>query len=202
MGNNGTAYTSWVSLLTGAVPSTNTEAYVATNKAPGWTAYASVDYVLATPEVKTVQAEGGITLHPGGNQITVETGIIQRERAKLYLYNGKYYINADPSSKLSKRTLIVLTVYKGSEVDTKWVSLNHSGDKIATYGNMQVSSNQADVDPNANYYVTYIPLDKYTLTANVTQIDAQYARGISGVLSELAKAMRTVTKRTVGRILH
>lgn len=168
--NNGTTYTGWVSILTGAAPTTNTEDYVAVNKAPGWTAYATVDYALATPEIKTIPVEGGITLHPGGNQITVETGVVQREKVT--------FSSSTKRATTANRSARILGVYKGAEPES---FVMHAS------GAQTLPQLVNAVESGKDYYVTYIALDKYNLTANVTDISVQYKDGLSGVVSDLAK---------------
>lgn len=190
--NDGSKYTSWVSILTGSTPATNTEAFVAANKAPGWTAYATADYVLATPEIKPINVEGAISLHPGGNQIAIETGIILREKVSIFLSSstGKYHINAG-NSTLNNRTDNILAVYKWDVEDVVWKKKWRSdGDSNNdTRGPLSVEADPNDVDPNAEYYVSYIAMDKYKLTANV--IDASCIYGAN---------TKTILDRTVSNV--
>ncbi|GGF86956.1 hypothetical protein [Paenibacillus aceti] len=176
--NDGSKYTSWISLLDGKAPATNTEAYVSTNKAPNWDCYATLDYALDKPEIKPIKTEGAISLHPGGNQLTVATGIIQREKVKLQKNaNGVYFISGVTST--SKRTNRILQVYKEADPDPVWWIYVASNNGMA-----YAEAAEKDVDPNADYYVTYTTLDKYDYTANVTQLDVSYKAGISATLSD------------------
>lgn len=122
---------------------------------------------LATPVESVIsKAEGAITLHPGGNQISVETGVIQREK-----------VTFDPSTKrgtTSKRSARIIAVYKGADPEP-----------FTTYtsGSQTLPQLVNAVDSAASYYVTYITLDKYAYTTNVTQVDAKYTAGLSGSVS-------------------
>ncbi|GGG13581.1 phage tail protein [Paenibacillus aceti] len=181
--NDGTKYTSWVSIIDGKPPVTNTESYVAANKAHGWTAWATMDYALAIPEIKPIKTEGTISLHSGGNQLTVETGFIQREKAVLHFSTGtnKYYINSNtPGTQLSRRPRRILSIYKESFFDNRsWSILVNN-----TNNNSWAEAVPENVDLSKNYYVTYITADKYDYTANVNQLDVSYKAGINAALSD------------------
>lgn len=192
--NNGTAYTSWVSLLDGSAPATNTEAWVSANKAPGWTGWATLDYALASAAVPVAvtNAEGSITLHPGGNQISVDTGLIQREKVTPVLYapDNKYYINAvSTSSKPKYRVQRFLSIYKGAEVDSAWGITPHNAVGEVVFGSVALGISVANFDSTKDYYVTYIALDKYGLTANVTETAATWRTGLSGVVSDVVQSV-------------
>ncbi|WP_206109385.1 pyocin knob domain-containing protein [Paenibacillus apii] len=193
--NNGTVYTSWVSVLDGSAPSTNTEAWVAANKAPGWTAWASLDYALgsATAPMPVENAEGSITLHPGKNQISVETGVIQREPVTP-IWNATssvWEINRSGSysaSQTSKRVAKFLELYADEEpLPDVWVVIAMGG--LDTANGTRTNIQPAYYDPNADYYVTYIALDKYALTSNVTETIATYRTGLGGVASDLVQSV-------------
>ncbi|KHL97369.1 hypothetical protein QW71_00740 [Paenibacillus sp. IHB B 3415] len=190
--NNGTAYTSWVSIIDGSAPATNTEAWVAANKAPGWTAWATLDYALASAVTPVIipNAEGSITLHPGGNQISVETGVIQREKVVPKLDSGSYYIISQSSTnywgnaKLRHPARVILAVFKGAENDTRNWTFTPD-----TYGGLNARTLPANYDASADYYVTYSALDKYALTANVTDTASTWRTGLGGVTSDLVQSV-------------
>ena len=184
--NNGSKYTSWVSILDGNPPVTNTESYVAANKAPGWTAWATIDYALAEPEIKQIKTDGAISLHPGGNQLTVEAGIVQREKVKLHLTGGLYYINGTAATKPSKRPARLLQVYKGADPDDAWILRVRNNPYELGLG--YAFAEERYIDPNADYYVTYLPQDKYDYSSNVTQLDVSYKAGISATLSDMVSS--------------
>ncbi|WP_155990542.1 hypothetical protein [Paenibacillus graminis] len=192
--NNGTVYTSWVSILDGSAPATNTEAWVSANKASGWTGWATLDYALASAAVPVAvtNAEGSITLHPGGNQISVDTGLIQREKVTPVLYapDNKYYINAvSTSSKPKYRVQRFLSIYKGAEVDSAWGITPHNAVGEVVFGSVALGISVANFDSTKDYYVTYIALDKYGLTANVTETAATWRTGLSGVVSDVVQSV-------------
>ncbi|WP_409346767.1 hypothetical protein [Paenibacillus sp. MBLB4367] len=174
-GNNGSAYTSWVSILDGGAPATNTEAYVAANKAPGWTGWAKLDYVLAQPYEEAVMVEGAIGLNNGGNAIAVVEGVVVREPVTPVLYsafnvhviNNIYF----PSSFLNKRVSMFIAIYKNGVLDKKWLVRTSPQD---SYGNQYAEIKASDYDPTAVYTVTSLALDKYNLTTNVIDVTAEY----------------------------
>jgi hypothetical protein len=194
VGSNGTVYTSWVSILDASVPTTNTEAWVAANKAPGWTGWATLDYVMtsAPAPVPIRLSEGSISLHGGVNQIMVETGVIQREKAKPIYDNGFWNINAqvgsNNDSKLAYRTKRTLAIYKDANIDPSWIvgTRPSTSTLIPLFGNDGVQAPTAMYDPTATYYVTYLVLDQYAVTPSLTNISASWKTGLNGVVTSLA----------------
>lgn len=163
--NDGTKYTAWASLLDGKAPATNTEAFVSANKAPGWTAYAVADYVLAKPEQKPNSGEGAISLRGGNNQMMIETGMVYREKVS---FNA-----TTKQGSTIQRCRKVIRVYKG-----------YDPEPFTTY----TSSDQLlpqlvnDVDTTVDYFVTYLVLDKFSYTANVTDVSCTYGANTKSVL--------------------
>lgn len=186
--NNGTVYNSWVSILDGSVPTTNTEAWVAVNKAPNWTGWATMDYALASAAapVAIPNAEGSIALHAGGNQISVETGVIQREKVTPYVYVGYVYLNAQSltPSWMKNRSAKIIDIYKGADND----NANWTHKTANVYGLDRIETPVEKYDASATYYVTYIAMDKYALTANVSELNAQFRTGLGGVVSDLVQS--------------
>ncbi|WP_018755207.1 hypothetical protein [Paenibacillus terrigena] len=183
--NNGSAYTSWTSILDGSVPTTNTVAWVAANKAPNWIGFAALDYALATPVIsKVTDADGAISLHPGGNMITVESGVVIREKANPVAGTNFYNINytgTTPPSNLKYKNSRILAVYKGASLDPSWSIIN---DTFYAYGKQIAQMPKEKYDSTKEYFVTYLLLDKYALSANVTQVDVQYKAGLNGTVSD------------------
>ena len=136
--------------------------------------------VLATPVFSDIQgAEGAISLHPGGNQITVETGVVQREKAKPNKSSTGTHYHINDGNRLTKRVASILQVYKGVDPDPAWQQ------RVGATGIVYAVIKTEDYDPNADYYVTYTTLDKYDYTSNVTQLDVSYKAGISATLSDV-----------------
>nr|WP_245368617.1 phage tail protein [Paenibacillus silagei] len=189
---NGSGTKTWT-LIT-AASNAGAVTTVPTTQSPittSWQPY-TLDYVLAqaAAPVPVPNAEGSITLHPGGNQISVETGAIQSEKANPKVHSdGNCYINniaVGSSTYLSQKTNKILAVYKGADIDTKWTLLSNHG---SGYGGGQAYIATGNFDANASYYVTYIALDKYVLTANVTETAATWRTGLGGVVSDVVQSV-------------
>ncbi|QNK54571.1 hypothetical protein [Paenibacillus sp. PAMC21692] len=189
-GNNGTVYNSWVSILDGSAPPTNTEAYVAANKAPGWDAYATLDYVRATPITETLTGDlGALSMVKGGNAVELLEGVIVREKATVsYNPNGAgfYRINVTghpsytPNSPLSRRAASIMCVYRDNLPDDRWSFL---ADPYA-YGSVVAQITAANYDPAAEYYVDYIVLDKYQYTTNAVDATLVYQSTLGGAVAQ------------------
>ena len=132
---------------------------------------------LANPVESVIIKEGDIKLHPGGNQITVETGVIWREKVT--------FDSGTKRATTSKRSARVIGVYKGADVEPFTTS---------TSGAQTLPQLVNAVESGKDYYVTYITLDKYAYTANITQTDAKYTAGLSGAVSG---ALRDVARLQV-----
>lgn len=163
--NDGSKYTSWASLLDGKAPATNTEAYVAANKAPGWTAYAVADYALANPELIPNSGEGAISLHQGNNQIMIETGLVYREKVS--------FNTTTKQGATIQRCRRAIKVYKGYDPEP-FTTYTSSGQLLPQLVN--------DVDTAADYFVTYMVLDKFSYTANVTDVSCTYGANTKTIL--------------------
>ncbi|MHA7963520.1 hypothetical protein ACX93W_05185 [Paenibacillus sp. CAU 1782] len=186
-GNNGSIYNSWVSILTGEAPTTNTEAYVAANKAPGWDAYATLDYVRATPITEQLSGDlGGLNVVKGGNQVELMEGVVVRERAYPKLDGSGWYImSADStefwgSSRVKYTTRKFLSVYKGMELDSSWRAVSGPPTFIsansARYTAAEIAANE--------WYVDYIVLDKHSYTANVVDATLIYRSTLGGAVAQ------------------
>jgi hypothetical protein len=195
-GNNGSVYNSWVSILTGAAPTTNTEAYVAANKAPGWDAYATLDYVRSKPIAETLTGyRGGLALVKGGNTVELLEGVIVRERAYPKLDgDGWFIMSADSSefwgaSRVKYSTRKFLSVYKGTELDSNWWAVPGP----PTYITASVRSySAADIAAN-EWYVDYIVLDKHTYTANAVDATLVYRSTLGGAVAQATQDIARLT---------
>ncbi|REK69351.1 WD40/YVTN/BNR-like repeat-containing protein [Paenibacillus paeoniae] len=180
-GNNGSTYTSWVSILTGAAPATNSEAYVSNNKAPGWDAWATLDYVLAKPETEQLLGDlGGLSLDAGGNTVELIEGVIVREKVNPVLVGGYYQVNrpGTPESHMKNRVRSFLNIYKDKEVDTqRWVR-----DSSASEPKMSILP--SDYDSTKPYFADYIVLDKYAYTVNSIDAVLTYQSSLGGAVAK------------------
>lgn len=184
-GNNGTVYNSWVSVVDGSSPPTNTEAYVAANPAFRYNNY-KLTYQLAQSTFDDLSSimEGEINLLEGNNQIEVGAGVIVREKATPKSDTTRYFIEVDGNkyangkSELQYRNNRILDVYKNGRLDPKW---SISTDPSA-YGTYIAATSVANYDPTATYETTYQALDQYLITPSaVTTITAEYDTNIKTV---------------------
>lgn len=172
--NNGTAYTAWASILDGSLPTTNTDAWCAANKAPGWTGWATLDYVLAQPiEEPLIGDTGAIGLHAGGNQLELLEGVVVREEiVPVYYATGDYYYINDEDivgGKTKYKSNRILAIYKNDNRD-EWEYVTTG----RPYGKQRARVKGKDFDPKAKYTATYEVLDRHAYSANVIDTALQY----------------------------
>ncbi|WP_135552117.1 hypothetical protein [Paenibacillus cymbidii] len=198
-GNNGTVYNSWVSILDGVTaPGTNTEAFVAANKAPNWTGWGTLSYQLAAPLDEVLPAgavEGSISLHPGGNYIEVGEGVIVREIVSPYETSTQFRINHkdDPqSSWLKRRVDRALKIYKNGVEDNTWSIFRNAS---FANGMEHLYISKSGYDATAQYTVTYIMLDKYAMTAAVDNVAVTYNTNIKTVLDAVVQQQADIATK-------
>lgn len=198
-GNNGTAYTSWISILDGSAPPTNTIAYVAANKAPGWSGWVRVTYERAPSNgsggiypSELLNYEGSLALHDGPNQIEVGAGVIVRESATPSLFFSAYYglnlavgnqWSATPNPFSWKPRAERFAVYADDSLDTMW----RFGFDAGGYGGVRAAIDVGDYDPETDYTVTYVTTDTYKLGIAPQTASVQYAGNIGTTVSKLVQ---------------
>lgn len=180
-GNNGTVYNSWVSILTGAAPPTNTEAYVAANKAPGWDAWATLDYVIATPVIEQLSGDlGGISLDAEGNTVELLEGVVVREKVTPFLTSGEYYVNGSTSSKPKYRVNRIIAVDGGTVGKwsiMRWTTLNG----VLGWEYAKIPANAYD---GSDVYITYEVLDRYLYSSNAIDATLTYQSTLGGAVAQ------------------
>jgi hypothetical protein len=187
--------TAWHSVVDGTDAPTQTLDYVKANKAPGYTGY-KLFYVRSTPqtEVVTDKVEGALSVN-GPTQVTMEVGAVVREKANpVYSSNAKrYYINTGSvasssipdGSKLKWRNYKILSIFKGLNKDNKWSIGNFGSAYIPFYGNQDAKIEEVDYDPTAEYYVTYIVLDRDKFTTNPTVVNGTYNQSMRSTVDQV-----------------
>lgn len=179
----------WKSVVDDKDAPTQTLAYVKANRAPNYTPY-KLTYQLATPRVEAVIVEGDLAVS-GMAQITVDSGIVVREKVSPQLWSGSYYIN-NPSvstlSQLKNKNYIILCIYKNGVPDLKWNISTH----FNAYGRYQGKISQADYDPTAEYTVTYLVQDKHQFTTNPIDVKATYNQSLKTSVTELVEKQADV----------
>ncbi|QCR33121.1 hypothetical protein [Lysinibacillus sp. SGAir0095] len=188
---NGWKYTgdgtthSWISIVDGTAPSTNTIDYVKANKAPSYTPY-KLSYILATPQITDVtdKVEGDVKLN-GLTQVNVDSGVIVREKVTPVINTaGTYYdinVTTQPTSLLKNKVLRFISIYKNGIIDTpNWTIASTSNQ----YGNYRAWIDKSKFDSTAEYTVTYLALEKPLLTTNPLSVKLSYANSIRSALND------------------
>jgi hypothetical protein len=173
---------SWVSVYDGASAPTQTLAYVSANRASGMTdenAY-QLEYQLADSVEIVLGVVGGVSLHDGNNIVEFGEGMIVKEPVTPILASGFYRINHTNLPNIKHRTNDILVVYKGGNVDNLWKIEKNTANGI---GGSRAIIPEANFDKTAQYYVTYLPLDKYLMTSNVIEVETEYATNLKSVVA-------------------
>jgi len=189
VGYNGTNYTSWVSILDGSAPPTNTEAYVSKNKAPNWDTWATINYVRATPTVEQLSADlGGIALANGATQIELMDGVIVREKASPVLSSGWWYVNFPPKDLFGRGDDIYVVSDSSSGVPWEF-GRRGTISTTAGYGFARILKDQHD---GSDVFVTYRALDRHKLTAGTLQATLTYQSSIGSVLTKNTQKIASI----------
>lgn len=137
--------------------------------------YYRLSYQLAATVTEAVKGfEGAIGLHDGGNAVELLEGVIVRERVQPALVSGEYQINTRPENKIANKVDVILNVYKGRTEDRLWRTKTRSSSDtaISIYGNQYAGIATDNFDPTADYFVTYIALDRHKMTTNAVEATA------------------------------
>ena len=184
---------SWVSLVDGSAAPTQTLDYVKANKAANYTPY-KISYVLGTPQISEIKSEGAISVN-GLTQVEVGSGVILREKVTPVLNSGLYLINTyNQSAYLKNRSSKILNVFKNSKNDDLWSKF--VGGSTTSNGSGWARLAQSDFDATAEYYVTYLVLDRQPFTANPVNVSAQFANNIRAALEDTTKKVEDNTTAT------
>ncbi|HHB1963453.1 TPA: hypothetical protein ACOQ9V_004707 [Bacillus cereus] len=172
----------WKSVVDGSDAPTQTLAYVKANRAPNYTSY-KLTYQLAAPRVEPVQVEGDLAVS-GMTQVSVDSGVVIREKVTPKSDSSNYYINLVNSgyeqTRLKSRVKTIISIYKNGILDTNWIKNNS-----VAYGNEKAYSPVANFDPTAEYTVTYLVQDKHQFTTNPTDVKAAFNQSIRSTTDEL-----------------
>jgi hypothetical protein len=189
---------SWVSVVDGSASPTQTLAYVSANKAPSYTPYL-LSYQLATPQtvVVTDKVEGDLSIS-GLAQVSVDSGLINREKTNPVKSGTEYLINhktvSSGGSILKHRAKKIISVFKNGVEDKLWIIENNSG----AYGEQLVKISESNFDTSAEYRCSYVLLDKYKFTVNPLSIPVWYSGSLaSTVATTVAKQSDMATQISV-----
>lgn len=136
--------------------------------------------LLSQAVVETVQVEGELAVS-GTTQMSVDSGVVVREKVKPILLGGNYFINnSSDSSRLQYQASNVLNVFKNGIKDLKWVT----GTSSSAFGKVRANIPQQDFDPTAEYAVIYSVLDKHLYTTNVIDAKVMYNQSLASTVRE------------------
>jgi len=178
--------TAWRSLVDGADAPTQTLAYVAANKANGFIPY-KLSYLLATPVVLEVKAEGGISVN-GLTQIEVGSGVVIREKVDFYKFPSAYEVGnttAPAANRTKMRIRKIIGLYKNGNTDNSW--FGQSSDDGASYGANRVKLLPDKFDATAEYSISYVVFDRNQFTTNPLTVTATFANNIRTALDDNVK---------------
>lgn len=174
---------------------------VPTTTAEGYTPY-RLSYQLAAPVTEVVSMEGSLANHAGANLYEMSEGVIIRERATMtpsasgenYSFNTYNAVSYPVNTPLSYRAKKIIDIYEGNNsIMSKCVMLTEGA-----WGNERYRLPTIHYNPTTDYYVTYLALDKYALTAPVVSANLSYKTQMGGVVSQLVQGLAdNNTKDTV-----
>ncbi|MEJ3717125.1 hypothetical protein WGM54_03795 [Paenibacillus polymyxa] len=186
---NGTGTKYWVQ----RVGAPNFTQSVPTQAYAGYTPYQLV-YQLATPTVEPIVSEGQLSFVEGDNQVEVGTGVIIREKAKLYQELpvsgvGRWNINnGSPgeyqASLLNYRVDRFIGIYRNSQRDS-WTLYPNT---VTPAGALAQSYN---VDTAAAYTVSYLAF----MSSPVVPFTGSYAANEKTLLTDLVDSVQQNTAR-------
>ncbi|WP_370881035.1 hypothetical protein [Paenibacillus brasilensis] len=158
----------------------------------GYTPYQLV-YQLATPTVEPIISEGQITFTEGDNQVEVGTGLVIREKAKLYqeadtkrwnLNNGSP--GEYQASLTAYRIDRLIGIYRNSQRDN-WILYPNT----TTPAGAMAQLPGAAYDANAAYTVSYLAF----ITSPVVPFTGSYAANEKSLLLDLVDTVQQNTTR-------
>ncbi|MDN4085980.1 hypothetical protein [Paenibacillus polymyxa] len=184
---NGTGTKYWVQRVGAA----NFTQSVPQQSYAGYTPYQLV-YQLATPTVEPIVSEGQLSFVEGDNQVEVGTGIVVREKAKLYQEantKGWNINNGSPgeyqTSLLNYRVDRFVGIYRNSQRDSSWALYPNT---VTPAGALAQSYN---VDTAAAYTVSYLAF----MPSPVVPFTGSYAANEKTLLSDLVDSVQQNTAR-------
>ncbi|WP_256737436.1 hypothetical protein [Bacillus albus] len=175
--------TAWISVVDGKDAPTQTIAYVKANRAPNYTPY-KLTYQLATPRVEVVQVEGELVTS-GITQVSVDSGVVVREKINVYMTSSTAWINRIDlaTSRFLNRNNKIIAIYKNGLDDSK----NWEYSSNNAYGGQLAWRDISKHDPTAEYTVTYFVLDKHLYTTNVIDAKVMYNQSLASTVREVVE---------------
>lgn len=191
--------TAWKSIMDGTDAPTQTLAYVSANKAPNYTPY-KVSYQLSTTTEEEITPEGSVSLHQGGNVVTLGEAVMVREKATPATVNGTTLINHLPTAStwLKNKASKILAVYRNGVLDKKWEIVTNTTD---SYGTQRARiTNVADYDVAAEYTVTYVIQEKEKFSASNLDAYGEYDTSLKNVVNDNQRDITDIKQATSANV--
>lgn len=185
---DGSSTHSWASLVDNSQPVSNTEDFVAANRASSFQPY-TMDYKLLHVIEENLEVEGAIMLNGGRNQVELLDGIVCQEplAPTFNSTNKEYYINfgseGSPGTATSVPTARILRVHKNGKPDLAWKNYTETSPKLVMKSALKVTEYEA----GAVYSLTYVPRETYRRTMKQTQAAGEYNASVRGALEGIAQ---------------
>ncbi|MFP7737456.1 hypothetical protein ACLHDF_29980 [Priestia aryabhattai] len=187
--------TAWMSVIDGKDAPTQTLAYVVANKAPDYIGY-HLFYQLSTPKIDDItnKVEGSLSVS-GQTQVSLDSGVIVREKTKPSIVASLAYINRKAGDSndnpLSNRVLKILNIYKGTNSDLGNWSMESGANGLA-YGAQRAVIPTNLYDSAADYSVTYLVQEKERFTTNPVNVKASYNTSIRSTVDQMNEQLADV----------
>ena len=141
--------------------------------------------LLPKPVIENVQVEGELVVS-GVTQVTVDSGVVVREKVTPKNDSSNYYINlvntGYEQSRLKYKASKIVAVYKDGTIDNKWIK-----NSSVAWGNEKAYISNIDFDPTAEYTVTYLIQDKHQFTTNVIDAKVIYNQSLASTVREVVE---------------
>lgn len=178
--------TAWISVLDGKDAPLQTLAYVKANRAPNYMPY-KITYQLAAPREDNVQVEGELAAI-GVTQASVDSGVVVREKlTPYYVQNenkGRLNVVSVPSSLSRYKPSNIIAIYKNNIRDLSW-TIQTGQDKGYWRDGLRIETQ--NMDPTAEYTVTYLAQEKHLFTTNVIDAKVMYNQSLSSTVKEVVE---------------
>lgn len=147
--------------------------------------------LLPKPVIENVQVEGELVVS-GVTQVTVDSGVVVREKVTPKNDSSNYYINlvntGYEQSRLKYKASKIVAVYKDGTIDNKWIK-----NSSVAWGNEKAYISNIDFDPTAEYTVTYLIQDKHQFTTNVIDAKVIYNQSLASTVREVVEKQADIS---------
>ncbi|AYP68377.1 hypothetical protein HWB91_gp07 [Bacillus phage vB_BboS-125] len=158
-----------------------------------------ITYQLASPiEVDiTDKVEGALSVNSGRATFELGEAVIVREKVNVFEGSQSYLINflTAGDSLLKHRPKDIVHVLKNGTIDKTWEIVFNRVDAQAGVL-IRKSKEGPSHDTTADYYVTYVALDRQRLSAPLTAVEGTYAANVKTAVDRIAAQVSDVETRT------